>query len=283
MDQRDYSGYYQSSHQSTSAYGSTNTSARASYQTSPPRSNVQYSHASPASPTYTTQPAYLNQPYDAQWQASNYPVDETLPCEATRHGRSVSHSPGPSSMTSSRRREQNRLAQRALRQRRENHIKELEDRVLHTSLETRHLAVENRNLNQRLHSVALENDALRHEQMASNSSAAAWAQHHAATAHAAAYSSYDSTTSGCEDGYSQYYQDGSYSTAPSSRPASEPTPSSADWPWDDALNPSDLDPSFAWPGEEEDQAEYCHERRHNSGGSVEHWLDERPPSWRRGA
>jgi hypothetical protein len=282
MDHRDYSGYYQSSHQSTSAFGSTSTSnsARASSQTSSPRSNIHYGHDSPA---YTTQPTYMNQAYDPQWQASGYPAEENLPREATRHGRSLSHSPGPSSMTSSRRREQNRLAQRALRQRRENHIKELEDRVLHTSLETRHLAVENRDLNQRLHSVALENDALRHEQMASSNSAAAWAQHHAATANAAAYSSYAPNTSGGDNGYAQYYQTGAYSTAPSSRPASEPTPSSSDWPWDDVLNPSNLDPSFAWPGEEEDEAEYGYERRQTSGGAVEQWLDERPPSWRRGA
>jgi hypothetical protein len=185
-------------------------------------------------------------------------------------------------MTSSRRREQNRLAQRALRQRRENHIKELEDRVLHTSLETRHLAVENRNLNQQLHSVALENDALRHEQMASSSSAAAWAQHHAAGAAASAYSSYANVPASAT-AHAQFYHTGPYSTTPASRSISEPTPSSVDWPWDDVMDPRNLDPSFAWAGEEDDQYENSNERGRAPGEAVEQWLDERPPeNWRRG-
>jgi hypothetical protein len=279
MDQGNYSGYYQSSYQSTPTYGSASNSARASSQTSPPRSYTQYS---PASPDYAPQPTYSNQPYDPLWQEGNYPAEECSPREATRHGRSVSHSPGPSNMTSSRRREQNRLAQRALRQRRENHIKELEDRVLHTSLETRHLAVENRNLNQQLHSVALENDVLRHEQMASSSSAAAWAQHHAAGAGTSAYSSYANVPAGA-NAHAQFYHTGQYSLAPASRSISEPTPSSVDWPWDDAMDPRNLDPSFAWTGEEDDQSYSSNGRGRTSGGAVEQWLDERPPeSWRRG-
>lgn len=183
-------------------------------------------------------------------------------------------------MTSSRRREQNRLAQRALRQRRETHIRELEDRVLHTSLETRHLAVENRNLNQQLHSVAVENDALRYESIRS---ARAWAQHH--DAGAASYSPLPPHLAGGDGGTpAQFYSTSPYSTS-SNRPASEPTPGSVDWPWDDALDPSQLDPSFTWGGEdEEEQDDESDERRRTSGQAVEQWLDQRPPEvWRREA
>jgi hypothetical protein len=278
MDHGDYSGYYQPSHHSTSPYGSASNSARASSQASTPRSQTQYSQANLG---YTPQSTYSNEPYDSTWQTSSYPAEEYSSREASRHGRSLSHSPGPSNVTSSRRREQNRLAQRALRQRRENHIKELEDRVLHTSLETRHLAVENRNLNQQLHSVARENDALRQTHVASSSSAAAWAQHHAAGA--PGYSSYGHHgASGT--GHAQFYDTGSYSVTPTTRPASEPTPSSADWPWDDVLDPRNLDPSFAWAGEDDEYAQNSNERgRTSSGEAVEQWLEERPPEvWRRG-
>ncbi|KIV99787.1 uncharacterized protein PV09_08593 [Verruconis gallopava] len=74
---------------------------------------------------------------------------------------SSTHGGSNTSTTSARRREQNRIAQRALRQRRESHIRTLEDRILHTSLETRHLASENRSLSEQLQNVTLENDSLR--------------------------------------------------------------------------------------------------------------------------
>ena len=72
--------------------------------------------------------------------------DVSEPSRRRSRGGTSSTSGGSSSSTSARRREQNRLAQRALRQRRETHIRSLEDRILHTSLETRHLASENQDL-----------------------------------------------------------------------------------------------------------------------------------------
>src|ERR1700712_5067054 len=157
MAQRDYSGHYQSSHSSGARYGSTSSQQQYSSSTSTP----QYDPAGMGQTTYQTDP------YDPTGQ---YPGEDDPDRPNRGQSRSLSYGPGPSTSNSSRRREQNRLAQRALRQRRETHVRELEHQVLHRSLETRHLAVENQELSHHLQSVTQENDLLRQQQVGSTRS-----------------------------------------------------------------------------------------------------------------
>ena len=74
---------------------------------------------------------------------------------------SSSSGQGPASGSTARRRQQNRLAQRALRQRKESHLRELESRVINARLTTRHLAAENSELELQLQQLTLENQELR--------------------------------------------------------------------------------------------------------------------------
>jgi len=74
---------------------------------------------------------------------------------------SSSPAQGPASGSTARRRQQNRLAQRALRQRKENHLRELESRIINARFTTRHLEAENSELEQQLQQLTLENESLR--------------------------------------------------------------------------------------------------------------------------
>ena len=63
--------------------------------------------------------------------------------------------------STARRREQNRMAQRALRQRKETHLRELENRIINARFSTRHLEAENEELERQLQNVNQENEFLR--------------------------------------------------------------------------------------------------------------------------
>ncbi|KAF2432782.1 hypothetical protein EJ08DRAFT_732197 [Tothia fuscella] len=235
MSQGNWSGHYaQYSHPPASPYTSTTSSAQGNSQSGYGQAQATYDQN------------YSNQQQQT-WQTSAYPVDDTGTA-VSGQSRSHSHSPtagGGTGGTSERRREQNRLAQRALRQRRETHIRELENQVLQRSLQTRHLATENTQLHSQLYSVAQENDALRTQQIQGQASAHAWTQqqHAGAPTYNTSYApAYSGGASGQYGGYTSYP---SHST-------SDPT-HAASWGWNNTLNQSHIDPSHAWTGEEEDE------------------------------
>jgi hypothetical protein len=68
----------------------------------------------------------------------------------------------PRETTRERRRQQNKLAQRALRQRKETRLRELESRIINARLTTRSLESENQQLETQLQNVTSQNRALRH-------------------------------------------------------------------------------------------------------------------------
>lgn len=233
MAQRDYSGHYQSGHSSTSGYGSSSSQQQYSQPTSTPQHDL----ASMGQITYQTDPCDLTGQYSGD-DDSNRPN--------RRQSGSLSHGPGTSTSGSSRRREQNRLAQRALRQRRESHVRELEHQVLHRSLETRHLAVENRELSQHLSTVTQENDLLRYQQVASGQSAEVWLQTGHTGTVSASYSPYSQHTHASPyDASAAFY---SHSHSPHSS-TSDPTPMrTPDWNYNDTADPTSYDHSLAWGG-----------------------------------
>jgi hypothetical protein len=225
MAQRDYSRHYQSSHSSGSQYGNTSSQQQYSQSTSTP----QYDPASMGQITYQTDP------YDP---AGQYSGDGPNRGES----RSLSHGPSSSTSNSSRRREQNRLAQRALRQRRESHVRELEHQVLHRSLETRHLAVENRELSHHLSTVTQENNLLRYQQVGSSRSAEAWLQGGNTGTVSAGYSPY------AQQAHVSPYDESAvfYNHSPHSS-TSDPTPMrTPDWNYNDTVDPAMYDHSLAW-------------------------------------
>lgn len=63
--------------------------------------------------------------------------------------------------STARRRQQNRLAQRALRQRKETRLRDLESRIINARFSTRHLEAENEELERQLQHVNQENEYLR--------------------------------------------------------------------------------------------------------------------------
>jgi hypothetical protein len=231
MDSQDYSSHY--SGQSYAQYGAT-------------------------SSPYTSASAYQQQHYQTSSGSEHggYDYEATSPADDVpqssrrrSRGGTTSASSGGSS-TSARRREQNRLAQRALRQRRESHIRTLEDRILHTSLETRHLASENQDLTQQLQSMRLENDSLRHT----------GGDHtHVATARAGAggvpatnpytQGGYGSQQPGSYGGVaSPYQQHYAYSAASTPSSTGDPSPTCATWPYDDPSMSATHDPRY-WGGQ----------------------------------
>jgi len=263
MDQHDYSGHYQSGHSSASHYDSA--SAQQQYSQS-------YTNAFTSSPGYdhasTGQITYQNDPYNSTDQYS----EEQSNRPTKGQGRSLSYGPGPSTSSSSRRREQNRLAQRALRQRRESHVRELEHQVLHRSLETRHLAVENRELSHHLHSVTQENDLLRHQQVGNNQSAEAWLQG-TTDCSAAPYAPYaQQLPSSSYDESAAFYSNSPYSSTSDPSPMRGP-----DWTWDDTLNPAHYNPSFAWTGNQSTHATGYGEQEEDE----EEMEEELPQVWAR--
>jgi hypothetical protein len=190
------------------------------------------------------QAAYQTDAYDPtdQYSDANRPDRE--------HTRSLSHGPGSSTSGSSRRREQNRLAQRALRQRRESHVRELEHQVLHRSLETRHLAVENRELSHHLNTVTQENDMLRYQHVGSSRSAEAWVQGGNTGTASAGYSPY------AQQAHASPYDESAafYNTSPHSS-TSDPTPMrTPDWNHHDTVDPNMYDNSQPWAGHASAQA-----------------------------
>lgn len=233
MAQRDYSGHYQSGHSSASGYGSSSSQQ----QNSQPTLTPQYDLAGMGQITYQADP------YDLTGQYSGGD-DSNRPNRG--QSRSLSHGTGTSTSGNLRRREQNRLAQRALRQRRESHVRELEHQVLHRSLETRHLAVENRELSQHLSTVTQENDLLRYQQVASGRSAEAWLQTGHTGTVPAGYSPYaQQAHTSPYDASAAFY---SHSHSPHSS-TSDPTPMrTPDWNYNDTADPTLYDRSFAWGG-----------------------------------
>ncbi|QDS75452.1 hypothetical protein FKW77_004108 [Venturia effusa] len=201
MAQRDYSRHYQAGQSSDSQFG--NSPSRQQY--SQPTSTPQYDPA-------MGQSTYQTGPYD--------PTDQ----HAGEQSRNQSHGLGSGTSDKSRRREQNRLAQRALRQRRETHVRELEQQVLHKSLETRHLATENRQLSHHLTTVEQQNEFLRLQQLGSTQSAEAWAA-------SAGYSPYtQQATSPYDESAATYH---SYHSS-----ASDPTPmGTPGWGYSGAVDP----------------------------------------------
>lgn len=209
MAQRDYSRYYQASQCPDPQYGSAS-----------PR------HQSTSTPQYNpaSQSTYQTDPYDPTGQ---YAGDQS---------RSQSQGAGSSTSDKSRRREQNRLAQRALRQRRETHVRELEHQVLHRSLETRHLATENRQLSHHLTTVEQQNEFLRHQQVGSAQSAEAWAG-------SAVYSPYAQQAHAGSYGESAAFYHSPHSST------SDPTPMrTPDWNYSGAVDPAMYDHAQPWAG-----------------------------------
>ncbi|KAE9970407.1 hypothetical protein BLS_004909 [Venturia inaequalis] len=211
MAQRDYSRHYQASQSPDSQYGSTSSQQQYFQPTSTP----QYDPA-------MVQGTYQTDPYDPTRQ---YAGDQS---------RSMSQEAGSSKSDKSRRREQNRLAQRALRQRRETHVRELEHQVLHRSLETRHLATENRQLSHHLTTVEQQNELLRHQQVGSAQSAEAWAA-------SASYSPYTQQATSYDES-AAYYHSPHSST-------SDPTPMRTQgWDYSGAVDPIMYDQAQPWTG-----------------------------------
>jgi hypothetical protein len=237
MDQHDYSSHY--SGQSYSQYSSTSSphSTSASYP-------QQYYQTSSGSEQGT---------YD--YEATS-PVEEAG-ASSRRRSRGGTSSASGSTPTTARRREQNRLAQRALRQRRDTHIRTLEDRILHTSLHTRHLASENRDLSHQLQSMAVENDTLRRTSVEST---------HAAAARAAAVPAYNPYAQGtyhrggvpsmAYSGAASPYNQSPYSSASTPSSTGDPSPSSASWPYDDPSLQGQYDPRY-WSGQQDYSAAYA--------------------------
>ncbi|TID25272.1 Fluconazole resistance protein 3 [Venturia nashicola] len=212
MAQRDYSRHYQASQSPDSPYER-------------PFSQQQYLQST-STPQYDSamgQGIYHTDPYDPTGQCSG------------DQGRSMSQEAGSSKSDKSRRREQNRLAQRALRQRRETHVRELEHQVLHRSLETRHLATENRQLSHHLTTVEQQNELLRHQQMGNAQSAEAWAA-------AASYSPY------AQQAPSPYNESAAFYHSPHSS-TSDPTPMRTQgWDYSGAVDPIMYDHAQPWTG-----------------------------------
>lgn len=212
---------------------------------------------------------YQNDPYDPTGQYS-----EDQP--SRRQSQSLSHGPGSSTSGSSRRREQNRLAQRALRQRRETHVRELEHQLLHRSLETRHLATENRVLSHHLTTVEQENDLLRYQQVGSRGSAEAWLQGGGNTGTAAA-------------GHSQYAQEAHasesafYNGSPHSSNSDSTSLGTPSWSYDGVVDPAMYDHSRAWADHASAQAGRGYEGQYEEDNDEEEEEEEeeQPQAWTR--
>lgn len=212
MAQRDYSRHYQASQSPDSQYGST-----------PSQQQYFQSISTPQYDPAMGQGTYQTDPYDP---TGHYAGDQS---------QSMSQEAGSSKSDKSRRREQNRLAQRALRQRRETHVRELEHQVLHRSLETRHLATENRQLSHHLTTVEQHNELLRQQQVGSAQSAEAWAA-------SASYSpSYNQQASSYDESAAYYHSPHS-----STRVATPMT--TQGWDYSGAVDPIMYDHAQPWTG-----------------------------------
>src|SRR6266480_3370729 len=166
-----YYGYDPSQYSSTSSYGSaysansatatTLASQQQQYATGylPTSYPVQYQPGStdtwgqtPAGGSAYATYAYASYPSDGLVSSSqSYDYDQGGEAQS-------SSSVGGSG---SRRRQQNRLAQRALRQRKETHLRDLESRIINARFSTRHLEAENEELERQLQHMNQENEYLR--------------------------------------------------------------------------------------------------------------------------
>lgn len=212
MAQRDYSRHYQASQSPDSQYGSTPSQQQYSQSTSTPQYDP-----------FMGQSTYQTDPYDP---TGHYAGDQS---------QSMSQGAGSSKSDKSRRREQNRLAQRALRQRRETHVRELEHQVLHRSLETRHLATENRQLSHHLTTIEQQNELLRHQQVGSAQSAEAWAA-------SAGYSSY------IQQAPSSYDESAAFYHSPHSSNSDTTPMGTLEWDCSGSVDPVMYDHAQPWAG-----------------------------------
>lgn len=255
MDPQDYSSHY--SGQPYAQYSSTSSpyTNSASYQ-------QQYYHTSSGS----EQGGY-------DYEASS-PADDAPQSSQRRSRGGTSAASGSSSSTSARRREQNRLAQRALRQRRESHIRTLEDRILHSSLETRHLASENQDLSQQLQHVRLENDALRRS---STDTHAAGARAGMPVANAYGQSAYGAQQNMAYGTVASPYQNYAYSAASTPSSTGDPSPTGGTWPYDDAALQAQYDPRYFQQGYAENYAQQ-YQQQYDEDGEDESEEEEQRPS-----
>lgn len=121
-----------------------------------------------------------------------------------------------------RRRQQNRLAQRALRQRKEHHLRDLESRIINARFAQRHLEAENEDLERQLQQVELENESMR------------------TTTQLEPYRAQSAGPS--TQGYGSLAYD--YQASYGQTSVSEPNYTPPDWPTDDAVDPPLFDPEL---------------------------------------
>lgn len=160
-----YYGYDPSQYSSTSSYAASATvatpaSQQQQYATGylPTSYPIQYQSSStnmsgqtPSGSSYATYAYASNAAEDAASPSQSYGYDQG----------GEAQSPSSSGGSTTRRRQQNRLAQRALRQRKETHLRDLESRIINARYSTRHLEVENEELERQLQNVNQENEYLR--------------------------------------------------------------------------------------------------------------------------
>jgi hypothetical protein len=163
---RDYSSYYQALH--PPSFVDITSPAEASLEIKYPPSYIQYTQSCP---DYSFSITFDQQA--TTWQSSSHPQADWNQLQHT-NAQELSQIAERSLLTLWRRKEQNKLAQRATRQRKEARVKELEEKVLRTTLKTRELEEENCNLNRELDSIASENDILRQGQVERNRFTEAW-------------------------------------------------------------------------------------------------------------
>jgi len=160
-----YYGYEPSQYSSTSAYGSAYSNTGVTVTTT---ASQQQQYATGYNPTSYPGATDMSGQTTGGSSYATYAYSGNPAEGVVSSSRSYGYNQGGEAQSSSsacgstaRRRQQNRLAQRALRQRKETHLRDLESRIINARYSTRHLEAENEVLERQLQHVNQENEYLR--------------------------------------------------------------------------------------------------------------------------